>query len=65
MDIYELCAWHFYFLTFCSLSENGVSEVGVCVLVEALKVNQSHQKLKLKLVQPFMSNTFKRYTLSL
>ena len=48
MNIYELCAWHFYFLTFCSLSENGVSEVGVRVLVEALKVNQSHQKLKLE-----------------
>ena len=48
MDIFELCAWHFCSLTFCSLSKNEISEERVCVLVEALKVNQSHQKLKLK-----------------
>ena len=48
MEIIELCAWHFCSLTFCSLSENGISGERVCVLLEALKVNQSHQKLELK-----------------
>jgi len=35
-------------LTFCSLGMNGISAERVCVLIGALQVNQSHQKLKLK-----------------
>jgi len=32
--------------TFCSLSQNNISDSGACVLAETLKVNQCLQKLE-------------------
>ena len=47
MKTFELHAWHFV-LEYSSLSKNGITEERVCVLVEALQVNQMDQMLKLK-----------------
>ena len=35
-----------FFLTFCSLSENKITDKGVCGLAAALQVNQSLQQLE-------------------
>ena len=35
-----------FVLTFCSLSEDEITDERVCALVRELQVNQSHQKLE-------------------
>ena len=49
MYIYENTMNHLsslFILTFCSLSENEITDEHVCVLVRELQVNHSHQKLE-------------------
>ena len=47
-------------LTFCSISENRISDEGTCALSGALQVNQSLQELKW--VQPFILHMYMVYS---
>ena len=48
MYVYESVMNHplSFVLTFCSLSEDEITDELVCALVRELQVNQSHQKLE-------------------